>query len=143
MLLDKINQTTEASLSYYKKVVEVEGAIIAYNMDLVQRKLNELAVITFKLNNTKDEMIQCFEAESGMLWTEDNFNKYCSQNVSIQIASKNLIGYLEGTRNQLKTLKETLGVALGVTEKFHNADNALTGNKPSKGGAWSRKANLK
>lgn len=143
MLLDKINQTTEASLSYYKKVVEVEGAIIAFNMDLVQRKLNELAVITFKLNNTRDEMIQCFESESGLSWTEENFHKYCSQNISVEIASKNLIGYLEGTQKQLKTLNETLALVQGVTEKYHNADNALTGSKPSKDGAWSRKANLK
>lgn len=142
MLLNKINATTESCLTYYKKLVEVEGALISFNMGLVHRKLNELKVVTFQFNNHKEDMIAAFEKETGKEWTDQNFSDYCSENMSTYIAQENLKGYIKAVQEQLATINETL-------EQASETANKILGNHQSKKprspkiGVWSRKANIK
>ncbi len=136
--LDRLNFATEVILKYYTKLVEIESALIAFNMNLVHRRTNEIEVLKVKLDKVINEVKKTFESETGASWNKENVDNLCAQNNMLKIAYSNFTGHTDACRQLLKEIRETNEQAHGVAKKyFGNMDEKL---QQARVGKWEKKA---
>ncbi|KDM90862.1 hypothetical protein [Photobacterium galatheae] len=117
MILEKINNLTESLLHYYKKLVELEGAQIAFSLALVHQKINEIEVIRVKIEKVRKELQETFEQQTGLPFTSENFHDCCEPDTHLKIAHENLRGYAEACQNLLSEVMANNEHAMKVSEK--------------------------
>ncbi|MCY9860977.1 hypothetical protein OTK49_00280 [Vibrio coralliirubri] len=139
MITDKINETTELMLTYYKKLVELEGAVVSFNVDLVAAKTNDIYVLRVKADKVTKELSQCFKLETGLDWSAENFKTYCEGNITLSASYNNLCDYTKACSVLAKEVLACNEAAMEIANKTFGVidrKSSLSG----KNGKWSKKA---
>ena len=139
MILKSINDTTDAMLEYYKKLVELEGAVTAFNHDLVVAKLNDIQVLRIRQVNIQNRLTQVFIKETDLEWTKENFANYCETLPVLKSAFNNLKDYTNECKKLSQEVLNCNNEAMKVAVKF------LGNGHPKKvliekKGIWGKKA---
>lgn len=140
MILKSINDTTEAMLAYFKKLVELEGAVIGFNHDLVFAKLNDIQVLKVRHENLQNQLQSAFVEQSGMQWTKENFKNYCESSFELKSAYSNLKDHTDACQKLCKDILDTNDETMNVAVKFLGGNTSTKNPKGEKIGKWGKKA---
>lgn len=140
MMLENINKTTDVMLTYYKKLVELEGAVVSFNADFVAAKTNDIHVLRVKTEKVTRELAQTFKSETGLEWNAENFKTYCEGNVALSAAYNNLCDYTKACRNLAKEVIACNEAAMEIANKTLGVSDNRSGSLSTGKGKWLKKA---
>lgn len=138
MILQEVNNLTDGLLEYYKKIVELEGALISFNITNVSKKQNEIMVLRVMIDKRWKELEKAFVETTNKPFTAENFEDYCSGDTSLSIARANLHGYCTECRKILDVIFADNEHAKKVSENFFG--KPLEEKANPKFGKWGKKA---
>ena len=139
MILKCINETTNAMLDYYKKLVELEGAITAFNHDLVVAKLNDIHVLRIRQITIQTNLSKAFTEKTGLQWNNENFISYCESSFELTTAYLNLKDYINECLKLSNEVIDCNNESMKVAVKFLGNENTHN-SQIDKISKWGKKA---
>lgn len=138
MILKEINSLTECMLEYYKKIVELEGALMSFNIINVSKKKNEIMVLRVKISKRWNELEVAFVERTNRAFTAENFESFCSTDTRLSIAKSNLHSYCIECTKILDVIFSDNEHAKKVSETLFGTPFEEKANP--KFGKWGKKA---